>query len=68
MQKLAGKRGILAALDHELAEDATVEDAIDYLLTCKLEEGLETTGRRMIPHEEIVERSSRGQVRWTARP
>jgi predicted transcriptional regulator len=57
MQKLAGKRGILAALDHELAEDATVEDAIDYLLYLQgIEEGLrDERAGRMVPHEEIVE-------------
>jgi predicted transcriptional regulator len=57
MQALEGKRGILAALEHELAEDATLEEAIDYLLYLQgIEEGLadEREGR-MVSHEEIVE-------------
>lgn len=57
MQSLEGKQGILAALQHELAEDATLEEAIDYLLYLQgIEEGLEDErSGRMVPHEEIVE-------------
>jgi len=57
MQALDGKRGILAALEHALNDDATVEDAIDYLLYLQgIEEGLEDEqAGRMVPHEEIVE-------------
>ena len=44
MQKLAGKRGILAALDRELTEDATVEDASTICSTCKASKrGLKTS-------------------------
>ena len=57
MQALEGKRGILAALEQALQEDATVEDAIDYLLYLQgIEEGLDDErAGRMVPHEEIVE-------------
>ncbi|MEO8456177.1 MAG: hypothetical protein ABI559_00050 [Chloroflexota bacterium] len=57
MQTKDGKKGILAALDKELADDATVEDAIDYLLYLQgIEEGLEDERQgRMVPHETIVE-------------
>jgi len=57
MQTLEGKRGILAALELELADDATIEDAIDYLLYLQgIEEGLEDErAGRMVAHEEIVE-------------
>jgi predicted transcriptional regulator len=57
MQALEGKRGILAALDHELSDDASIEDAIDYLLYLQgIEEGLEDErAGRLIPHAEIVE-------------
>ena len=56
MQTLDGKRGILAALAKELSDDATVEDAIDYLLYLQgIEEGLEDEKEgRMVPHDEIV--------------
>ena len=56
MQSLEGKRGILAALEHELADNATVEDAIDYLLYLQgIEEGLEDErAGRLVSHEEIV--------------
>ena len=52
-----GKRGILAALEKELADDATVGEAIDYLLYLQgIEEGLEDErAGRLVPHEEIVE-------------
>jgi predicted transcriptional regulator len=57
MRALEGKRGILAALEHELAEDATLEEAIDYLLYLQgIEEGLaDERAGRMVSHEEIVE-------------
>jgi predicted transcriptional regulator len=57
MQALEGKRGILAALEHALDEDATVEDAIDYLLYLQgIEEGLEDErAGRLVSHDEIVE-------------
>lgn len=57
MQTLEGKQGILAALDQELAENATLEDAIEYLLYLQgIEEGLaDERAGRMVPHEEIVE-------------
>ena len=52
-----GKRGIIAALEQGLEEDATVEEAIDYLLYLQgIEEGLEDErAGRLVPHEEIVE-------------
>jgi predicted transcriptional regulator len=57
MQELGGKRGILAALEQELADDASVEEAIDYLLYLQgIEEGLaDEQAGRMVSHEEIVE-------------
>jgi predicted transcriptional regulator len=57
LQALDGKKGILAALEHALDEDATVEDAIDYLLYLQgIEEGLEDErAGRLIPHDEILE-------------
>ncbi len=57
MQSLEGKKGILTALDQELAEDATVEDAIDYLLYLQgIEEGLEDErAGRLVSHDEVVE-------------
>jgi predicted transcriptional regulator len=57
MQALEGKRGILAALEQALQDDAALEDAIDYLLYLQgIEEGLEDErAGRMVPHEEIVE-------------
>lgn len=56
MQALEGKRGILAALEQELADDATLEDAIDYLLYLQgIEEGLEDErAGRLVSHDEIV--------------
>lgn len=56
MQSLEGKRSILAALENELPENATVEHAIDYLLYLQgIEEGLaDERAGRMVPHEEIV--------------
>jgi predicted transcriptional regulator len=55
--RMEGKRSIVAALEQELAENATLEDAIDYLLYLQgIEEGLEDQrAGRMVPHEEIVE-------------
>jgi len=57
MQGLEGKREILAALERALDEQATVEDAIDYLLYLQgIEEGLEDErAGRLVAHEEIVE-------------
>lgn len=57
MKSLEGKREILAALDEALAENATLEDAIDYLLYLQgIEEGLEDErAGRLISHDEIVE-------------
>jgi len=57
MQALEGKKTILAALEHALDEDATVEDAIDYLLYLQgIEEGLEDErAGRLVSHDEIVE-------------
>jgi predicted transcriptional regulator len=57
MQSLDGKRGIIAALEQALNDDATVEEAIDYLLYLQgIEEGLaDEEAGRMVPHEEIVE-------------
>jgi len=57
VQALEGKKGILAALEHALDENATVEDAIDYLLYLQgIEEGLaDERAGRMVSHEEIVE-------------
>lgn len=57
MQSIEGKKGILSALNRELADDATVEDAIDYLLYLQgIEEGLEDEREgRLVAHEEIVE-------------
>jgi predicted transcriptional regulator len=57
MQSLEGKQEILSALERALADDATLEDAIDYLLYLQgIEEGLEDErAGRMVPHDEIVE-------------
>jgi predicted transcriptional regulator len=56
VQDLGNKKRILDALEAELPENATVEDAIDYLLYLQgIEEGLEDERNgRMVSHDEIV--------------
>jgi predicted transcriptional regulator len=51
-----GKRSILKALDGALPDDASLDDAIDYLWYLRqIEEGLvEAETGHLIPHEEVV--------------
>ncbi len=57
MKTREGKRQILRALDGALAEDATLDEAIDYLWYLRqIEEGLhEADSGKLIPHEEVVQ-------------
>jgi predicted transcriptional regulator len=57
VETLEGKRRIVAALEQELSENATLEEAIDYLLYLQgIQEGLEDErAGRMVSHEEITE-------------
>ncbi len=50
------KKAILSALKDELSDDATLEDAIDYLYYLyQIEQGLaDLDAGRVIPHEEAM--------------
>jgi predicted transcriptional regulator len=56
MKTVTGKQSILTALDEELCEDATLEDAIDFLYYLhQIEEGIaDEEAGRLITHEEVV--------------
>jgi predicted transcriptional regulator len=57
MQSLEGKRAIISALERELPDDASIEEAIDYLLYLQgIEEGLkDARAGRFVSHDEIIE-------------
>jgi hypothetical protein len=54
------KESILQALEQELSDDATLEDAIDYLYYVHtIEQAIEEADahpEKMIPHEEVMRR------------
>ncbi|MEO6196795.1 MAG: hypothetical protein ABIP58_01675 [Dehalococcoidia bacterium] len=61
MGRLEGKKAIIAALSRELADDASIGDAIDYLLYLQgIEEGLDDEeAGRLITQDEVVEEIAR---------
>jgi predicted transcriptional regulator len=58
MKTTTDKESILQALEQELSDDATLEDAIDYLYyLLQIEEGLaDADAGNLIPHEEVMRR------------
>jgi predicted transcriptional regulator len=58
MAIFTGKRRIISALESELREEATLHEAVDYLLyLAGIEEGLaDVDAGRTISHEEMLER------------
>ena len=58
MRTATNKADILQALQDELGDDATLEDAIDYLYyLVQIEEGLaDADAGNLIPHEEVMRR------------
>ena len=58
MRTKTNKESILDALQEELSDDATIEDAIDYLYyLLQIEEGLaDADAGNLIPHEEVMRR------------
>jgi hypothetical protein len=60
MRTTTDKDGILQALRDELSDDATLEDAIDYLYYLyTIEQAIEESDahpEQMVPHEEVVRR------------
>ena len=56
MKTKEGKREILRALEDALSEDATLEDAIDYLYYLhQIDEGLaEADAGKLIPHDQVM--------------
>jgi predicted transcriptional regulator len=65
MAIFAGKRKIISALESELREEATLQEAVDYLLyLAGIEEGLaDVDAGRTISHEEMLERIKQ----WTTK-
>jgi hypothetical protein len=60
MRTTTDKVGILQALEQELSDDATLQDAIDYLYYLyTIEQAIEESDshpEKMVPHEEVVRR------------
>jgi predicted transcriptional regulator len=58
MRTKTSKESILQALEQELQDDSTVEDAIAYLYYLhEIEEGLaDADAGNLIPHEEVMRR------------
>ena len=56
MRTATSRQEILEALDQELPDDATLEDAIDFLFYLHLvDEGLaDVEAGRLIPHDEVL--------------
>ena len=60
MRTTTNKVGILQALEQELSDEATLQDAIDYLYYLyTIEQAIEESDahpENMVPHEEVVRR------------